>query len=302
MDRAARLRDVLVWLLCTYGLIHVLYYIGGEGSWLTLHDSLSFSAGPPFNHRVFFVLIARGFQLVRPALHDPAAYFLSQILAAAAAMWLIEPWARRYLPAAMAAWSRPLLLVLLLPTFTYWTFYDIGIVFFFTAALFTLVTGRWWLYLLVFTAGIMNHENMVLIVPVALALRYRSWRIGAGGIAWAGLQILVYVAVRWSLFHALPAHAAWQSGKLAYNLDLLRHPTMLLKTVVWLTGWGLVMWTARHRLPREIQVASLLAPLILLVSIPFGQLNELRLFNPILPVLVVGILIAMSPGAGTRTS
>ena len=296
MDRsAARLRNALLWVLCTYGLVHVLYYIGSEGSWLTLHDSLGFTAGPPFNHRVLFVLVARAFRLLRPTLHDPAVYFLSQIVAAGAAMWMIESWARRFVSEPVAAWSRPLLLVLLVPTFTYWTFYDIAIVFFFTAALYCLVTGRWALYLLVFALGILNHDNMVLIVPIALAIRYRTWRIGFAGVAWAAAQIALYVAIRWSLFHILPAHAAWQSGKLAYNLGLLHHPTMLMKTVVWLTGWGLIAWTARRRLPREILIGSLLLPAILLVSIPVGQLNELRLFNPALPVLVVAILIAMSP-------
>jgi hypothetical protein len=303
MDRTAvRIRDTLVWVLCTYGLIHVLYFIGAEGSWLTLRDALGFTAGPPFNHRVLFVLIARGFRLLRPGLHDPAVYFLSQIIAGAAAMWLIQPWARRFVPGSVAVWSRPLLLVLLIPTFTYWTFYDIGIVFFFTAALLALTTGRWLLYLAVFALGILNHENMVLIVPIAIALRYRTWRIGVAGIAWVGAQLALYAAIRWGMFQILPATAAWQSGKLAYNLGLLHHPLSLMKTVVWLTGWGLVMWTARRRLPREIVIASFLLPEILIVSIPVGQLNELRLFNPCLPVLVVGILIAMSADSDARTA
>jgi hypothetical protein len=135
---------------------------------------------------------------------------------------------------------------------------------------------------------------MVLVVPIAILMRYRTWRIGVGGVVWAGAQLALYGAIRWSLFQALPASAAWQSGKLGYNLGLLHHPTMLLKTVVWLTGWGLVLWTARRRMPREIAIALLLIPEILIVSIPVGQLNELRLFNPALPALVVGVLVAMS--------
>src|SRR5689334_9852700 len=100
-----RLRDALVWLLCTYALIHILYFIGSEGAWLPLHDALGFTAGPPFNHRVLFVLLGHAFRLVRPALRDPATYFATQIVAAALALYLIEPWARRFVPPSAAVWS-----------------------------------------------------------------------------------------------------------------------------------------------------------------------------------------------------
>src|SRR5205085_1639332 len=139
-----------------------------------LGDALALNAAPPFNHRLLFVLLARVFHWMNPALHVPACYFLSQIVAAGAAFLVIEPWARRFVAPRHAEWSRPILLLLLIPTFTYWTFFDLGIVFFHTAALLALMRRRDGWFLLAFAAGTLNHENTLLLVPVALVLRRRT--------------------------------------------------------------------------------------------------------------------------------
>ena len=294
---AAIVRRTLLWVLCTYACIHLLHNMGGEGAWLKLGDALALKAAPPFNHRVLFVLLARLFRRFDPALHVPAAYFLSQIVAAAAAFLVIEPWARRFVAPRHAEWSRPLLLLLLIPTFTYWTFYDLGIVFFHTAALLALMRRRHGWFLLAFAAGTLNHENMVLLVPVALALRLRAGMPWGRALARTAVELAVYALLRWSLFQLLPAHAAWQAGKFAYNLGLLTaHPQALAKTAVWLIGWGAIVAVSRRRLHPDLVVAgSLLLGGILATALVFGQLNELRLFDAFLPVAVVGILSAMAP-------
>jgi hypothetical protein len=291
-------RRTLLWLLCTYACIHVLHGMGREGAWLKLGDAMEFRSAPPFNHRVLFVLLARAFHRLAPALHVPACYFLTQIVAAAAAFLVIEPWARRFVGARHAEWSRPLLLLLLIPTFTYWTFYDLGIVFFHTAALLALVRRRHGLFLLVFAAGTLNHENTLLLAPVALVLRRRSGMPWSTALARAAVELALYVAIRAALFQLLPASSAWQTGKLSYNLGLVTaHPQALAKTTVWLVGWGAIVLSARRRLAPDLVVAgTILLAGIVATAIVFGQLNELRLFDAFLPVAVAGVLSAMAPG------
>lgn len=301
---AAVVRRVLLWLLCTYACIHLLYNIGGEGPWLPLRDAMGFTAQPPFNHRVLFVLVARNIQMLVPGLHVPACYFLSQILAAAAAFLVIEPWARQFVPERHAVWSQPLLLLLLIPTFTYWTFFDLGIVFFHTAALLALFRRRWWLYVAAFAIGTLNHENTLLLVPVALALRRRAEPAGARVWGWVGAQLLAYAAIRVTLFNLLPAAAAWQSGKIAYNLALVTaHPQAVAKTAVWLLGWGAIVFAGRRRLPPDLVLAgSILLGELVVTTLVVGQLNELRTFDAALPLAVAALLSALSaeaPAAAT---
>jgi hypothetical protein len=294
----ATLRRALLWVLCTYACIHVLYYLGFEGAWLRLDDALAFRSGPPFNHRVLFVLIGRALRLLRPELGAPATYFATQIVAAAAAFYVIHPLARRFLPERQAVWSRPLLLVLLVPTFTYWTFFDIGIVFFYAAALLALAERRYGWYLAAFAAGTLNHENILLLVPAAVAFRFGTDRFGSRGWLWVLAQLALYAAIRLALFRLLPAPAAWQSGKLAYNLALLSHPQALAKTAIWLFGWGATLLLARRRIPGGLLLAGgILLVEILATSVLFGQFNELRLFDALLPFAVVGVLIAMTGDA-----
>jgi hypothetical protein len=292
-------RRTLLWVLCTYACIHMLHNMGSEGAWLKLGDAMAFRSAPPFNHRVLFVLLARAFHRLDPALHVPACYFLSQIVAAAAAFLVIEPWSRRFVAPRHAEWSRPLLLLLLIPTFTYWTFYDLGIVFFHTAALLALVRRRHNWFLLAFAAGTLNHENTLLLVPVALVLRRRSGMPWGAALTRMGIELALYGAIRVALFRLLPEPAAWQAGKFAYNLGLVTwHSKALAKTTVWLLGWGAIVFGARRRLaPDFIAAGTILLAGILATAVVFGQLNELRLFDAFLPVAVVGVLSAMAPDA-----
>jgi hypothetical protein len=101
------------------------------------------------------------------------------------------------------------------------------------------------------------------------------------------------------LFRLLPEPAAWQAGRLAYNLGLVTgHPQALAKTAVWLLGWGTIVLGARRRMPPDLVAAgtTLLAGIVA-TAVVFGQLNELRLFDAFLPIAVVGVLSAMAPDA-----
>ncbi len=293
---------VALWVTCVFTCLYVLYTMGFEGSWYRLEDAMRFRADPPFRHRVLFVLLANAIQWLIPGFHAPRCYFITQILAATVAFWAIKPWAAHFLPERFAEWSRPLLLVMLIPTFTYWTFYDIGIVAIVTLCLLALVKQCYGLYLLGLGIGTLNHENIILLLPVSLLIRYGGWRVGAQGILWAAIQVGIYVSVRATLFSLLPVSAAWQSGKIAFNLHLLTsEPGMIMKTAILGAAWTLIIVAGWRRLPREIAAALLLVPEILVVSFFVGQLNELRLFDAAMPAAVVAVLcVVFRQKAGVR--
>jgi hypothetical protein len=172
-------------------------------------------------------------------------------------------------------------------------------VFFHTAALLALMRRRHNLFLLAFAAGTLNHENTLLLVPVALVLRRRSGMPWGAALARTGIELALYAAIRAVLFRLLPEPAAWQAGRLAYNLGLVTgHPQALAKTAVWLLGWGTIVLGARRRMAPDLVAAgtTLLAGIVA-TAVVFGQLNELRLFDAFLPIAVVGVLSAMAPDA-----
>lgn len=293
----SRTAGVAVWAACVYTCIHVLYTMGFEGEWYRLEEAMAFTADPPFRHRVLFVLLADGIRELVPSFHAPRCYFITQILAAAVAFAAIRPWAARWVGERLAIWSQPLLLAMLVPTFTYWTFYDLGIVALVTLALLALAARRWGLYVAILGLATLNHENAILLLPVAVLLRYRSWRIGAGGAAWVALQVLIYAAIRVALFRLLPVEAAWQEGKVAWNLGLIARPELLAKTVVVGAAWAVVVASGWRRVPRELAICLLLVPELAVVTFLFGQWNELRQFDAALPAMVAAVLCALSGGA-----
>jgi len=288
------LADLAMWFACTFTCVYVLRAMGSEGPWYPLRDAMDFTAIPPFRHRVLFVLLARAVQFAFPAFHDPRCYFVSQSAAAAVAFWAIRPWVARFIAPRLATLSRPLLLMFLVPTFTYWTFYDLGVVACYALALWALAERRFGRYLVVFALATLNHENSLLLVPLAALVRCGSWRLGRAGWRWVALQAGVYLALRAALFLLLPVDAAWQGGKLAYNLHLVTSaPGEVARTAMLLGAWMLMVVVVWARLPREIRWAFLtLGPGLLLVTLLFGQLNELRQFDALLPVLVVAMLRA----------
>lgn len=294
--------DLALWVMCASVCLYALYALGYEGAWYRIHDAMDLTARPPFQHRVLFVFVARAVRALSPGFHDPRCFFVAQVIAASAATWAIRPWAERFLPRALAQLTRPLLVLLLVPTFTYWTFYDLGIVLFFTLCLHALVTRRHGLYLILFGIATLNHENTLTLIPVAWLLRDDLRRQPMRAAGWMLAQLAVYAAVRGALFALLPVDAAWQSGKLAYNAGLIASASpQLLKTLVALACWTAIVVAGWRHVPREIRVALLLVPELLVITVFFGQLNELRQFDAALPVVVVAIACAVSgtlAGAG----
>lgn len=285
------------WILCTYALVYVLYHSGFEGPWYPLRKAMEGGLAPPFSHRVLFIGLAKAVKMLLPSAGYARCFFVTQIVAIGLALWAIERWSHQVARGA-SLWSQPLLVLLLAPTITYWTFYDIGLVFFFAACLTALVLRRYTLYVVLIGLATLNHENIVTLVPVAYLLRYHSWKPTRGGLTWVAIQLAVYAAVRLVLFRMIPVHAAWQEGKLDYNLHLLaKDPTSLVKPVLVGATVATVIATGWKRIPSAVRASLLVVPALALITVFFGQLNELRQFDGALPAVVAAIVCVLQ-GAG----
>ena len=294
-DSRSRLVTGVAVLASGVALLRALLAGSFDGRWAPVSRALDYTIDPPWRHRVLFVWVANGFRALHPGLSPFRAYFASQIVAVFLALAFVTLWARRFV-SWRETWAAPVMVALMLvPTITYRTFHDFGIVATYALALHLMFRRRLWAYVAVLAIGTLNHEITLFLVAMFLLLYFdrapsRAWLAG-----WTALQIAVYGAVRLALFLAMPVPGLWQGGKLAYNLSLIAElrPELLigaLTLVFWLL-FGVIAWP---RVTPMLRRCVWLFPLIAVEVLFVGQLNEPRQFDAFLPVLVAMLMHGMS--------
>jgi hypothetical protein len=288
-----RIVSILVWLGTSWTCFQVLKEHGYEGRWMPLQDIMKFSFPAPFSHRALFVVLADAIQAAFPSFGYLKCFLLSQLVAILAAFEAIRRWAALFVRAEFAFLAQLLLAVILIPTLRYYNFYDFGIVFFFSASLLCLFQERFFLYLGLLALGTLNHEIVLLLVPVYLALqlpqgikRLETW----GRVA---LQLSVWGGVRLVMFWLLPSGMAPRI-LIATNLQEILHPTAGLLTrylgpALWM---GVAVLGYRHA-PPALRRTVILLPMLVATTFVFGQFHEVRQFDAFVPVLVALILCAL---------
>jgi len=288
-----RILSIGVWLGTSWTCFQVLKEHGYEGKWMPLQDIMKFSFPAPFSHRALFVVLADAIQAAFPSFSYMKCFLLSQLVAILAAFEAIRRWAALFVRPEFAFLAQLLLAVILIPTLRYFNFYDFGIVFFFSASLLCLFQERFFLYLGLLALGTLNHEIVLLLVPVYLALHlpHGVHRLATWGRA--ALQLAVWGGVRLVMFWMLPSGVA-PRVLIATNIQALLHPTARLPTLY----LGPAMWTAvavlgyRHA-PPGLRRAVVLLPMLVATTFAFGQFQEVRQFDAFIPVLVALILCAL---------
>ena len=274
---------------------------GFEGSWYRLAEVMSFTAQPPYQHRILFVWVADALHALFPGWAPSRCYFVSQIPVILIAFVLMKRWVRLFVPPRVAVLSPLLLALMLIPTFGYFTFYDVGVTLFSTACLLLLFRRRLWAYLSVFLLGTLNHEVVLLMVPV-FAVLYADAMPRGRYLEWILLQIAGYTLIRLLLFHFLPADAAWSGGKVWMNVNfLVNRPGPVAASAAAVLFW----WTAAAAgipfAPSRLRRCLILVPLLVGMAVLVGQINEPRLMNSLIPVVLalamIGIMrsLGMSP-------
>ena len=273
--------------------------------------------GPIFDARLLMRLVVRGTEALLPLSLGHA-----HVLWQAATLWgglLCCLGAARRLGALPAqALLAPLVAVAWLP----WTFlrtghhasfpYDFPALLFAAGALWAFIARRHAAHVALVLVGTLSKETIVWLAaaPLALALLERgAWkRHFAWGIVACAAFAAAYLAARlpmgawWTASLEAPIDGAAPRPRLSTNFEelLLGGMSGPLQNA-WL-AWapllaGLACW---RRLPLEARAAYLALPVFLGPILLAGNVNELRLYNDVLPLGAVVVALLLAAGANSN--
>ncbi len=289
------------WLGCSWVCFYALYSFSYQGEWYRIDKIMTFTEGPPYQHRILFVWVARGIQAIFPGLSDLGCYFLSQTIPILLSFHFIKQWGALFIAGKLAFLAQILLVILLIPTFKYYTFYDMGIVLFYTLALLFLFRRQFALYLLVLLVGTLNHEITLFLIFLFALLFYKDDLKRAHYWGLIFVQLSVYGMIRFLLFYWLPTSEAWGSGRVWFNIDFIVHPDRrLLFVILNLVFWYCLASLGLKQAPKTLKQSALLLPLLLATTFLVGQLNEIRHFDPFIPVVIGLILSFIASGLAPK--
>jgi hypothetical protein len=277
----------LVGLACAAAVLIALER-GYEGSWYKLSTMIHRpeSAPPAFGYRLLFPFLAGQLQKLAPSLTDHNCFIAVQSVVIAITVYLLGRWASLFLPKFGRLFGYALLPLMLCPTLGYWTFYDIAIVGFWTACLLLLHQKKFLSYLVIFAIATLNHENSLLLVPVAVLYGWRRmklWQLGA----LAGSQVAVWVCLRY-LVISLVAGGPPFDNRLWQNLTFWRHYDMRGLFFAWviLLPWWLMAFMGWKYAPPLLRCSAISLPGLFAVTMLFGRLAEARMFDAFIPTCI----------------
>jgi hypothetical protein len=281
-----------VLMACVFSTLWGLHSVS-EGPWAPLDALMNHPATTPIaGHRLLFVAVAWLPRIVLPEVSSKQCYFFSQLVALIFTFLAMRRWSLLFLHAKCLPIVYMVLAVTLIPTFRYYTFYDIAMVGFFALAFEMLFTDRLIFLTLVFALALTNHENILLVVPiVVLHLLAKGKQRPAGLIAVALLA--VYGVYRMAVHHFLPADTPFM-----FQLFANLHPMRLVKrgyrveefgtAAVSLLPPALATAVMLPLSPRELRRSCILLFVeLFIVTALFGKFNESRQFTALFSVSVI---------------
>ena len=120
-----------------------------------------------YGQRLLLVWFADAIKLLVPSLSYRRCYLATQFVAILAANYMIGQWAASIVGKQWKLVGQLLFAAMLIPTITYGTFYDIPIVCVYTTCLYFLYKQRYFAFVATLGIGTLNHENTLLLAPVA---------------------------------------------------------------------------------------------------------------------------------------
>lgn len=291
-----KMNTVLAWLVQVAFLvavaaacIDVLSLRGYEGKWYTLESAIQFTADPPYVHRILFPSLARLLLTVYPTLSVKHAYGIVEfgvILAAVATIYHLNG---RFVAKATALLACALLIPMILFSTSYYTFYDYGIILFFSLGLTSLYDKRTILYFVTIAVATLNHENILLLILISGALHKPFTPSGRYDFKFVSLQLAVHAAVRIGLLMAMPVDRVSALGNIWINLHFIsmaaHNPKALLDTAM-LLFWFSIGLIGIRSAPPSLRIASLILPMLLGITFLVGQINEARQFVAFIPIAI----------------
>jgi hypothetical protein len=296
--RLSESTHAIVWratwtLACTTALCLYLFKMTFDGPWAPV-DVLMSNPGalPIFGHRLLFVWFADAIHSVHPSLSPLRCYYVSQVVAALLALHAVGQWSALHVGKALASVGQVLAAILISSCLTYRNFYDIGVVFFFSCALLTLYRRQYVWFVVIVTLATLNHENALLLIPMAAFLLFdseppRVW------LAVVGSSLVGHVLARTALQHLIPFQTNLQWTLWGNFTRFFLLPRELAFFVLALGGWYVLGLMGISACDTRLRRLLLLFPMLLGIDLIVGMVNEPRMFNAFIPVLVAVLLAAL---------
>ncbi|SIQ61433.1 hypothetical protein SAMN05880566_104235 [Janthinobacterium sp. TND4EL3] len=286
--------DHVMFVVYTAAFGYILLYFGVQRSWYVIDKIMAYEGAPPFQHRVMFVFPAQVLQYAVPQLGALQSFLWSQVLAVVLMLWSVRRFATLFIRSDLAFIGQFLILCIWAPTLHYYTFYDIGIIFVYSFCLYHLLRRELLPYVAMLVAGTFNHEITLFLIVTSgfVFLGHMRWRSLA---AFLALQLILYFLVRLLMFYLLPAHQAWEGGKLGFNLNLLLNDTRgLVYGLAPLLLWYLLAATGWRHAPLSLRRCTIILPCLIAMTALVGQFNEARQFDAFIPVAMALMLCSLS--------
>jgi len=272
-------------LVCSGLLLWYLSRLSYDAPWYKLGVLIEGSETlEVFSRRLLFIWPARWLHQAAPGLSDLRVYWMVQAPIILVTMILVRKWSELFIEESRAFLGQVLTVFLLAPMFSYYTFYDVAIVAFYTAGLLALWKRAYIWFALAVGVGALNHENTLLLVFVAAVCLWGESRktltraLGFSLAAWLMARVVMTLAV--------PMRATVHFRILTNLWELLHAPgAMAFTAMAWLPLVLLTIlgWKAAPRMVRQMAV---LAIPLLAVTYLFGKFREARQVDAYIPVAV----------------
>jgi hypothetical protein len=272
---------------------------GSEGSWYVIRDLLNFQGNSPFQQRILFLIPAKIIKSLIPALAYKHAFYLSQIVPIMLSFYFIRKWSSLFVPRLYSYLAPILLLAMLVPTIYYYNFYDFGIVMFFTLVLYLLFKKNLAWYYIVFGLGVLNHEVMLFAVFMYAAIFWKSDHRKKSFWISIAIQLCIFIGLRITVYEIFPPQQMFESGRFWTNVEMIfKHPQGLVNTGITLAAWYFLAILGLKHAPDTLRRCFYLFPMFFAIMFLFGKLNEVRLFNPFIPIVIALIMLLIRSRAG----
>ena len=293
----------------TFILFEGMLTRGFVGPWYSIRIMMTNpSSVPVFGQRLLLIWPAMLLKHLFPQLTYIQAFLSVQGVAIVAAVYIMGEWSALFIGKKQKFIGQILMAVFLLPTFGAFMAHDMGVVIFYTLCFLFLYKRKYWVFGIAFFLGILNHQNILLLIPTAVVVL--AGREKRSTIVWLATSTLVVYSVTRLILNATVPIPLTHEIKVWWNM---RQIAELKQTLVMgelsVLPWYLFGAFALRDADPFLKRAAILLPMQYGIYFLFGQLNEARLFNGFIPVLI-GIFLcylrehipaardaAVSPGA-----
>lgn len=247
---------------------------------------------PVFGQRLLLIWPAVFLRFIIPRLSYIQAYLVVQCVAIFLTVYALGRWSALFVGRNLAWIGQVLFAVFYFPTDVFFQAHDIGVALTYTVCFYLLYRRHYWLYILAFCVGVLNHQNILLLIPTAAAVMWTRDRWDTI-LRVCAVNAVMYFTIQFILNRMVPVPLTHEYGIWVNMNQLTSLPRTMIFGLMLMVPW----WTGAAAFFKNadpfLKAASILLPMEIGIYFVFGRLNEARLFHGFLPILIGIYLCAL---------